>query len=159
MSQKSKYLSLLRKACDNHAIYIWGGQGESVLLDLSDETIYKMETSKENAERVIRHINMLKDNGWLTRKTKAYDCSGLICYCLWKCGREEQFDKCADDLFNSYKHGYSLRAGCLIHRKGHIATYIGNRYLIEAKGRDYGVVVSPFDYTDWDKEYAYPFDD
>ena len=160
MSQKSKYISLLVKAVNNHAIYLWGAQGQKVNKDLTEDIIRKMETSEENANRVIRHIQMLEAYGWLTSKTKAYDCSGLVCYCLIACGREAQgFDATADQLFHKYPKVAILREGCLIHRKGHIATYIGYGYLIEDKGRDYGVVVSPFKADEWDKEYAYPFND
>ena len=155
---KSKFLSLLRKAVNNHAIYVWGAQGQRVIKDLTADIIKQMETSEKNADRVLRHIAMLEANNWLTTKTKAYDCSGLLCHCLEACGRESaNFDLCADDLYYKYPKGVTLKEGCLVHRKGHIGAYIGNGYIIEAKGRDYGVVVSPFYRTEWDREYAYPF--
>ena len=156
MDKIDKYVKLLIKAASNHAIYLWGAQGEKVL-SISEDDIYRMETSSENAERVLRYIKTISECGWLTKKTKAYDCSGLVCYCLVKAGIEEPgFDMTADDLFERYSHQNVLKYGSLLHRKGHIATYIGNKHLIEAKGRDYGVVVSPYNYTEWDKVFADP---
>ena len=103
MQLRDKFISLLVKAVNNHAIYLWSAQGEKVI-DLSEEEIkMKYETSEANAKRVINHINMLKQYNWLTSKTKAYDCSGLICHCLSSCKREsENFDLCADDLIKRY---------------------------------------------------------
>lgn len=77
MQIRDKFISLLVKAVNRHAIYLRGGQGEKVI-NLSEEDIRRMETSETNAKRVIRHINLLKLYNWLTSKTKAYDCSGLI---------------------------------------------------------------------------------
>lgn len=156
-TQRDKYINYLVKAVDHHAIYLWGAQGQKVK-DLTPQEICKMENSENNAERVLNHIELLKKYGWLTSKTKAYDCSGLVCFCLTLAGREPSgFDITADRLFTRYPHTKELVPGVLIHRSGHIATYIGYNSLIEAKGRDYGVVVSPFYPKDWDKEYANPF--
>lgn len=157
MDKVDKYIKLLTQAVNNHAIYLWGAQGEKVL-SLSEDDIYRKETSRNNAERVIRYCKMLDEYGWLTKKTRAYDCSGLVCYCLVKAGVEEKgFDLTADDLFKRYPKKSILHYGVLLHRKGHIGTYIGNKHLIEAKGRDYGVVVSPYNSDEWDLEFADPF--
>ena len=157
MQLRDKFISLLVKAVNNHAIYLWSAQGEKVI-DLSEEEIkMKYETSEANAKRVINHINMLKQYNWLTSKTKAYDCSGLVCHCLSSCKREsENFDLCADDLIKRYKKVDYPTAGCLVHRKGHIGVYIGYDNIIEAKGRDYGVIVSPFYRTEWE-DFCNPF--
>lgn len=156
MQLRDKFISLLVKAVNNHAIYLWSAQGEKVA-NLSEEDIRKMETSETNANRVLRHISLLKFYNWLTSKTKAYDCSGLVCHCLASCGRESiNFDLCADDLIKRYKKVDYPTAGCLVHRKGHIGVYIGYDNIIEAKGRDYGVVVSPFYRTEWE-DFADPF--
>lgn len=157
MDNVDKFIKLLRNAVNNHAIYLWGAQGEKVL-SLSEDVIYRMENSRQNAERVIRYCKMLDEMGWLTKKTKAYDCSGLVCYCLIKAGVEKAgFDITADDLYKKYPKTSILHYGVLLHRKGHIGVYIGNKHLIEAKGRDYGVVVSPYNSDEWDLEFADPF--
>ena len=110
-----------------------------------------------NAEKVIRYINMLAAHGWLTSKSKAFDCSGLICYILVKCGIEKPgFDMTADGLAGRYPKRANLREGCILHRKGHVGLYIGGGYLIEAKGRVWGVVVSPYTAADWDSVFPDP---
>ena len=151
-----KFINTLLSAVNNHGIYLWGGQGEKAL-SLSDSDIYKRETSNENANRVIRYIRFLNEFGWLTKKTRAFDCSGLVCYALVKAGIEKKgFDDTADGLFKRYPHTVTLHEGSLLHRKGHIGVYLGYNHLIEAKGRDYGVCVSPYYSEDWDKEFANP---
>ena len=156
MTVKEKFLDLLKRYVNSHSIYLWGAQGEQVK-KLNYETVRKMETSAANAQRVIRRIELLKEMKWISGKTRAFDCSGLLCYCLYHSGREPEIDITADSLFARYPHTTQLTEGCLLHRSGHIAAYIGLNYLIEAKGRDYGVVISPYYPKEWDSEFANPF--
>lgn len=158
INQSEKYIELLTKAVNNHAIYVWGAQGELVKDLLASGNLKNMEPNPKNFDRVKQHIAMLDFYGWLTKKTRAYDCSGLVCYCLVKAGREESgFDLTADQLAKRYRKVEQPTFGSLLHRPGHIGTYIGFNNLIEAKGRDYGVVVSPFKASDW-TDYCNPFD-
>ena len=154
---REKFIKLLSWAVKNHCIYLWGAQGEKVK-DLPNEKIYKMETSRENAGRVIYLIAVFNAFGWISSKTRAFDCSGLICYCLVKCGLEARgFDMSADALAARYTRTNKLKPGVLLHRKGHIACYIGYKHLIEAKGRDYGVVISPYNPEEWESTFPDPF--
>ena len=122
------------------------------------QDIAKMETSTANTNRVYNRILIEEALGWLTKKTKAFDCSGLVCYCLVKSGREPSgFRVRADDLFKRYPKSKVLTEGCLLHRAGHIAIYIGGNFLIEAKGRDDGVTLSHFNYKEWDYDYPNPW--
>lgn len=156
MTTREKIVNTACKIVENHCAYIWGAQGEK-LMKLSKEDIARMETGPANVEKVIRYINMLAAHGWLTGKSKAFDCSGLICYLLVKCGIEKPgFDMTADQLASRYPKRANLREGCLLHRKGHIGLYIGGGYLIEAKGRVWGVVVSPYTAADWDSVFPDP---
>lgn len=157
INQCDKFIELLTKAVNNHAIYVWGAQGELVKDLLAGERLKLMEPNPKNYERVKNHIAMLDYYGWLTKKTRAYDCSGLQCYCLSKAGREDiGFDLTADQLIKRYKKVSQPSMGCLVHRPGHIGAFIGFNNVIEAKGRDYGVVVSPFNASEW-TDYANPF--
>ena len=156
MTTREKIVNTACKIVENHCAYIWGAQGEK-LAKLTPEDIGHMETSPANAEKVIRYINMLAAHGWLTSKSKAFDCSGLICYILVKCGIEKPgFDMTADELAGRYPKRAVIREGCLLHRKGHVGLYIGGGYLIEAKGRVWGVVVSPYTAADWDSVFPDP---
>lgn len=156
---KAKFLKLISWAAKHHCIYLWGAQGEKVK-NLPNDKIYKMETSRDNAERVIYLIALFNAFGWISSKTRAFDCSGLICYCLVKCGLEAKtpgFDLKADDLAKRYPRTDKLKPGVLLHRKGHIGVYVGYNHLIEAKGRDYGVVVSPYKAEEWESTFPDPF--
>lgn len=154
---KEKFLRLLAIAVKWRCIYIWGAQGEKVT-SMTDEDIIHKEQSLDDAYRVIKLIKCLKELKLFNNKCRAFDCSGLICYCLVKCGREKAgFDMTADNLYNRYPKVASLHEGVLLHRKGHIAVYVGNSHLIEAKGRDYGVVLSPYKASEWDVKFADPW--
>lgn len=140
-----------------HSIYLWGAQGQLVN-QLTEEQIKEMETSNTNANRVITFVNMLKSFNMVKKFTRAFDCSGLICWALVMCRREnEGFDMTADNLFKRYPHVKTVSPGVLVHRSGHIGCYIGYNHVVEAKGRDWGVVITPFDQNEWDKEYANPW--
>lgn len=159
MTTREKIVNTACKIVENHCAYIWGAQGEK-LAKLTPEDIGRMETSPANAEKVIRYINMLAAHGWLTGKSKAFDCSGLICYILVKCGIEKPgFDMTADGLAGRYPRRAVIRPGVLLHRPQHIAIYIGNNYLVEAKGRVWGVCVSPYVAKEWESTFPDPFKD
>ena len=157
MTQRDKFLNTAKKILDNHGIYLWGAQGEKVL-SLSFADISKMETTPENAKKVWSRIVMIDQLGWLNNKTKAFDCSGYVCYCLVKSGREKAgFDLTADGIAKHYPKTDKLVEGCLLHRPGHIGIYIGNGYLLEAKGRAYGITLSPYNYKEWDLTFVNPW--
>lgn len=159
MTTREKAINTACKIVDNHCAYIYGAQGEK-LKALTPEDIKRMETSAQNVIYVAEYIDMLRAHGWLSNKSKAFDCSGLICYILVKCGVESAgFDLTADGLAERYPKTAALKPGVLLHRKGHIALYIGQRYLIEAKGRRCGVVVSWYDPDEWDRSFPDPFTD
>lgn len=159
LTQRDKFLNTAKKILDNHGIYLWGGQGEKVL-SLTFEDIRKKETSADNARKVWSRICIEDKLGWLTNKTKAFDCSGYVCYCLVKSGREDKgFDINADGLAKRYPKTEKLTEGCLLHRSNHIGIYIGDGFLLEAKGRNYGITLSPYNYKEWDLTFANPWED
>ena len=157
LTTRDKFIELAGKIVSNHGVYIWGAQGQRVN-KLTPSDIRSMETSIDNATAVLDLINAYDRLGYVDNKCKAFDCSGLVCYLLTKIGREPAgFDMTADGLAQRYKSRSQAVPGCLLHRKGHIAIYIGDNHLIEAKGRKWGVVVSPFVPNEWDKSYPDPF--
>src|SRR5659263_694924 len=74
----------------NRAIYVWGGQGETIT---STAQIYRMETSNVNALRAIAL--------WIKRGRNAvcFDCSGLLVKWLLGIGLIK-YDTTADGLLH-----------------------------------------------------------
>ena len=151
MTQAETMCEKAKKQVKYHSIYLWSAQGQHVR-SLTSGRIRKMETSGANAARVFRRIADIMAQGYYTSHTRAFDCSGLICWLLVLCGVESKgFDLTAAGLLNRYKHVLSIKdlvAGDIVYKldeKGHayhIGLYLGNGMLVEAKGRDAGVVIS-----------------
>ena len=156
-----EFLNYLQTQVDNHSIYVWGGQGEGCKV-ISEEWIKRRENSSVNAERAIAFWRKQCDAGY-RNKLKAFDCSGLgVCFLL-----EKGFirsDTTADGLMRMCKliPKSELRVGDFVFKlnsKGK-ATHIGyvadnDLNVIEAKGRDYGVIKSKL--SGWDAYGRTPF--
>lgn len=151
MNKVDKMIYYAEQQAHHNDPYIWGGQGEK-LKTLTVLKLCEMETSAENAQRVIEYVYKNRVN--FDNKTKVYDCSGLVCKALEYAGIVKSgFDTTANELylkFDKVPIG-NRRRGDLIYKfnKAMIATHVGivygESYVIEAKGRDYGVVMSKID--------------
>ena len=127
----------------NKGIYVWGAQGQ-LLTSISPDWIRKKETSTANANKAIEMYNKRKG----IAGARAYDCSGLICWCLTECKAKEQgFDKTAEGLRQlCSKLSKPTEDGDLCFKISdgkahHVGMYVGGK-IVEAKGRAYGVVSS-----------------
>lgn len=128
--------------------YVWGAQGERVdnRADL-EKWVRRKETSRREAERTLAYIKK-------AAKTPlyAFDCSGLIIHWLRDIKGLIDGDTSAAGLYRQCTQKGKLGAwrmdpGDLVFRysfakgkMGHVGVYVGNGMVIEAKGRDYGVV-------------------
>ena len=141
----------LAKGQVNKGIYVWGAQGE-LLTDISPEWIRKKETSSANAEKAIKMYEERKG----IKGARAFDCSGLMCWCLTECGAKDKgFDKTAEGLRQlcSKVTKANLQDGDLCfkisdNKAHHVGMYQGGK-IVEAKGRAYGVVSSSVT-SSWD---------
>ena len=134
-----------------HSIYIWSAQGQKVK-NLKVNKIRSMETSGANAARVFRRIADIMAQGFYSSSTRAFDCSGFICWLLVLiCLEVKGFDMTAAGLLNRYTRVLSLKdlqPADLVYKLDntghavHVGLYIGGGMIIEAKGRDAGVVMS-----------------
>ena len=122
---------------------MWGAQGQ-LLTSISPEWIRSKETSTANANKAIEMYNKRKG----IAGARAYDCSGLVCWCLTECKAKEQgFDKTAEGLRQlCSKLSKPTEDGDLCFKISdgkahHVGMYVGGK-IIEAKGRAYGVVSS-----------------
>ena len=127
----------------NKGIYVWGAQGQ-LLTSISPDWIRNKETSTANANKAIEMYNKRKG----IAGARAYDCSGLICWCLTECKAKEQgFDKTAEGLRQlCSKLSKPTEDGDLCFKISdgkahHVGMYVGGK-IVEAKGRAYGVISS-----------------
>lgn len=143
---KADFIAYLYRQIGN--IYCWGGNGE----DATDYAINVMETNFAN--RYIAKAFLAKQKKAGVQNIKMYDCSGLISRWLQDHGMAKSKRDC-----NHLWHMTStitkadLQPCDLLFRgtdsdKNHVGVYVGNGMVIEAKGRDDGVVIRPIDAID-----------
>lgn len=122
----------------NIAIYVWGGQGQTIT---TEQQIRSMETSPSNANRAIK---LWTKRG---RRSVCFDCSGLLVKMLLTLGLIS-YDHTADDLMHKCTMitKSQLKRGDWVFRiKNGEAYHIGvvvdaELNVVESMGRDDGVV-------------------
>ena len=152
-------IDFVKQEAARGSIYVWGAQGQRGG-QITEDWIRKMETSATNANRAIALWNRNKAK-YDAALIGAFDCSGLIGACLNANGNAG-FDDTADGYRNrcvSIDKG-ALQAGDLVFeysngKSGHVGVYIGDGKVIEARGRDYGVVETDLNARNW-KKYGRP---
>lgn len=147
MTKREKIAKLARDEVNNNSLYLWGGQGESVL-KTTPEKIKKMETSPANAGRVLKAVaNKITIDADL-KKARFFDCSGLVVDILRQLEIiAKDDDYTADGIYKKLCKPIKkdeLRAGDLVFidagsKKTHVGIYEGDDICIEAAGRDEGV--------------------
>lgn len=144
--------------------YVWGAQGERVdnRADL-EKWVRRKETSRREADRALAYIKK-------ATKTPlyAFDCSGLIIHWLRDIRGLIDSDTNAQGLYRQCKQqgklgAWQMQAGDLVFRysfargkMGHVGVYVGNGMVIEAKGRDYGVVNLHLSFGSWTHQGRHP---
>ena len=142
--------------------YLWGGQHTKLTPENYIRVIEKKEAGRGEykdgtsyAQAAIDFCRRKFDEG--ATVLYAYDCSGLGCY--WLCNLAHLY-KC-DVNANTMMGRCELLAGPPKRgwwvfrldgkRASHVGYMIDDQYLIEAKGRKYGVVKTRFREKSWDK--------
>ena len=142
---RADFISYLYKQLGN--IYCWGGNGE----DATDYAIDVMENNANNKRRAKAFLAKQKKAG--VQNIKMYDCSGLISRWLQDHGLAKGKCNCNKLwVMSSRITKTELRPCDLLFRgsdtdKSHVGVYVGNGMVIEAKGRDDGVIIRPIDAT------------
>lgn len=150
MTKREKVIYYAEQQTKNGSTYIWAGQGQ-LLKDLTDKDIEQMEQSPEQAAEVFKHVGREYFAGKLTKKSKAFDCSGLaIMALIYAKVLKKGFDTTADELMHKFPKPNTVKPGDLVFmtdQDGH-AYHVGIlkdlSTVIEAKGRPYGIVESPY---------------
>lgn len=141
MSRRTDFVTWLKYHVGD--MYVWGAQGEMVtgMADV-ESWIKKKETSDKNAERAINFMKKAAKN-----PLYAFDCSGLIMKFLMERGYAKS-DMSSRGLYSACEKidRTDLEAGDLVFRHNgerihHVGVYVGDGMVIEAKGRDDGVVM------------------
>ena len=144
--------------------YVWGAQGERVdnRPDL-EKWVRRKETSRRETDRALAYIKK-------ATKTPlyAFDCSGLIVHWLRDIRGLIDSDTNAQGLYRQCKQrgklgAWQMQAGDLVFRysfakgkMGHVGVYVGNGMVIEAQGRDAGVVMRHLSYGGWTPQGRHP---
>lgn len=150
----NKFISYLEEQVLNHSIYVWGGQGEQGSA-ITKAWIRKRETSDENAARAIAFWKKQCEAGY-GNVLRAFDCSGLGVYFLLENGLIKSdmtangfMGKCAKITNDDLRIGDFVFKTNSSGRATHIGYVVDNEQnIVEAKGRDYGVIKLKL--SDWD---------
>lgn len=153
MAVLQEFLNYLEEQVDNGSIYVWGAQGQGSET-ISENWIRRMETSRSNVDRAIALWKRRKAEG--KDALRAFDCSGLIVYFFQNlkgvlksdttanglkgmCGQISQAQLLPGDfVFRVYTNGANKG------KAYHVGVVVdAEKNVIEAKGRDYGVVKRP----------------
>lgn len=153
------FVEYLKEQVRNHSIYVWGAQGQKKPT-ITEEWIRRREKTKRNADRAIAHWKKEVRDGY-GDVLRAFDCSGLGTYFFLKKDLIDH-DLNADGLMRLCEpiERKSLREGDLVFRLNgeravHVGYAIDHDAVIEAKGRDVGVVESTA--RGWDRYGRPPF--
>jgi cell wall-associated NlpC family hydrolase len=155
----SDFTEYLKEQVRNHSIYVWGAQGQKKPT-ITEVWIRKREKTKRNADRAIAHWKKEVREGY-GDVLRAFDCSGLGTFFFLKHNLIDH-DVNADGLRKLCREiGRSeLREGDMTFRMSggravHVGYAINHDRVIEAKGRDVGVVESKV--SGWDRFGRPPF--
>lgn len=146
MATVNDFLNLLYDQVDR-GIYVWGGNGENLLCMGDPEAwIRKRETTTANANRTIALFESRVAYG--IEPIRAFDCSGLVYWAQKEAGYGYG-DKTANGWYGECRKVDNLSEGDLVfHHNGikctHVGVYVGGNTVIEAKGRDVGVVATVY---------------
>ena len=144
-----------QEAWENQWGYVWGTFGEVLTEEL---LAYKLEQYPQD----VGEYEALIQAQWLGRRTA--DCVGLIKAYGWLDPATAEIyygngmpDYSTETLFEAAAEKGELATmpelpGLLVYREGHVGIYIGNDFVIEAKGTENGVVktkLSEGEFTHW----------
>ena len=151
--EAAEFTEYLKEQVRNHSIYVWGAQGQKKPT-ITEAWIRRREKTKRNADRAIAHWKKEVEEGY-GDVLRAFDCSGLGVYFFLKhdlidhdLNAEGLRSLCRPIARSEVREGdmtFRISGG----RAVHVGYAIDGDRLIEAKGRDVGVVESRI--SGWDR--------
>ena len=154
MATRKEFCDAMIEVFKNHGVYIGTANGEYTET-LTIGKIHKMEvnygysaeTTNKNIRRDLTFIGKCYENGYDMSKSRSGDCSGIIVGVMRDLGiiKPTSDYRARDFQAKSTKVPLKdLQAADLVFDKQseatHVGVYIGDGYVIESRGRDYGVV-------------------
>ena len=158
------FIECLHTQVKNHSIYVWGAQGQTAPT-ITEAWIRGRETSEANANRAIAFWKKQCDAGY-GDVLRAFDCSGLGMFWLQNISGMLKYDLSAHGLYNKCVKitKDKLRVGDFVFKVNSAgrATHVGyivdtDLNVIEARGRDAGVVKLPLSGNTWNAFGRPPF--
>lgn len=156
----NEFISYLKEQVANDSIYVWGAQGQKYPT-LTAEWIKSKESNLIHRRDALKTYERACKNGH-EKDCRAFDCSGLGMYWLQNVTKYYRTDMNANGMKGECKaiSKSELRKGDWVFRvyksgsnKGrayHIGYVVDEQLnVIEAKGRAYGVIESPFNSSYW----------
>lgn len=155
-----KMIDVAQKQC-NITCYVWGAKGQD-MNTMSDAESWVQQMEKEDAEKSLNVQKIMarfrKLQGQGINPIRAFDCSGLVWYCLNQAGFKYSRTS-AKHYFSMCKEigKADLRKGDFVFHDSngvitHIGIYVGDGEVIHSKGRQYGVVQEPMSvYKNWNR--------
>lgn len=163
MANKLKeFICYLEEQVTNHSIYVWGAQGQQGTA-ITEKWIRNRETSTANANSAISFWKKQCKAGY-GEVLRSFDCSGLGMFWLQNVKHLTPSDMSANSLYKKSKKitKAGLRVGDFVFyinssgKATHIGYVVDNDLnVIEARGRDYGVVKRGLSKGNW-KAYGRP---
>lgn len=127
-------------------IYLWGGFGQELTAENVNAVALKMDTSAANARRTVALFE--KKAKWGQTNMHGYDCSGAVSRGLYKMGMVDKKRNCNHlwDMCEEITRERLIPGDLLFRQRTsgnnyHVGVYVGDGKVIEAKGRDDGVVI------------------
>lgn len=155
MKSLNSFIEHLEEEARNHSIYVWGAQGQGKDT-ISEEWIRKRENSTKNANRAIAFWKKQVEAGY-GDVLRAFDCSGLgMAFIQQETGLSKS-DMTANGMMGKCEiiEKSDVRRGCWVFKvssgkASHIGYVVDDELnVIEAKGRDDGVIKRPLSKGGW----------
>lgn len=150
----AEWLSYLLTMCENGSIYVRGAQGQHGD-EITPAFISKREYGvKSEIERDLKTYNKRIETGFDPKNIYAFDCSGLGMYFIQNLKKIYNGDLTANGmrtkLCKKLLSRNDITRGDFLfvvkdNKADHVGFAISNDYCVEARGRDYGVIISKID--------------
>ena len=158
MSKLEVYEATALEQVAHHSIYVWAASGQ-LCKNINEKWIREHEARNENGKHADEAVAAWKRvmASEYRDVARAFDCSGLVSFCLIKAGVLDKRKDC-DGLYDRCDPIDQPEDGALLFRvnaknpndETHVGIYIDKKQ-IEARGREWGVVERAYEPEYWKK--------